>query len=700
MHHPWNIPFLCLLLITLLLLLLKRKPFLLVCVTLCLWSQAFLNQGHLSDGIFRGNIVLKGLWWKGEYDWRIHAQTSTGHPLILSLRTSEDPSSLWGAGARLRVTGEVDTPPPPSFVRWPSTPPHYLRVKSRRLIQDEGHVWWHPLAAPLRWNDWLSRNLRRYESFYPEACGLVQALALGRIWEMEEASIRIFRRSGLMHLLAISGFHVGLLAGILILLALPFRPPPRIAAMGTIVLFFGYIIFTGFRPSVTRAGLMVILYAGSILFRRPLSLPGALAGSLIFSAVLFPETVLLPGFVFTYVATGFIFLLWQGGPVIVESLRTAFCLPICLMPLQGYYFTSITLLSGLLTPFLGLALYLLLPLSLLASLTPGLILPILQVPAVWMHKILDNAASSFLGGYRIPAPSIPITLLAMGGILLLLVLRRDRPFRPLAIAALWLILTGIPVSPKPFVLGVDVGEGLAMAFSDCGEAMLIDTGRGPVNHSLLPVLLEHGIAGLNVLVLTHPDVDHTGAVEGLLHEIPVGSIFLSASRDPGWSDIRSLALQHQIPLRYLSRGDRFSLGSWEVEALWPPGLDPALVGNEGSLVLRVAGSLSVLVAADLPADLEPCILPGLPRTELLQVGHHGSKTSTSLEWLEAIDPGIAYIPVGRRNPFSHPNQNVLSRLRQRGALILRSDWHGTVYVSRSSILTISSSRAFRSLTSW
>jgi competence protein ComEC len=253
---------------------------------------------------------------------------------------------------------------------------------------------------------------------------------------------------------------------------------------------------------------------------------------------------------------------------------------------------------------------------------------------------------------------------------------------------------------------LDVGQGDALLLrSPKGRWILVDA--GPKTESfdagarvVLPYLRRRGVTNLDLLVLTHPDMDHVGGAGAILREFPVRGVL-----DPGMAvgtevflDVLDGARASGVPWTVGTAGDSLDLDGIALRILWPrrvengpprePDLDLAdLLAEEGangvSVVLEVRyGAFSALLTGDAPAAVEADLLPRVlsPRVQVLKVGHHGSRTSTSPELLERVAPDLAVISVGRRNRFGHPHAEVVRRLEAEGARVLRTDQHGIVSI--------------------
>ncbi|NIP57561.1 MAG: MBL fold metallo-hydrolase [Gemmatimonadetes bacterium] len=244
---------------------------------------------------------------------------------------------------------------------------------------------------------------------------------------------------------------------------------------------------------------------------------------------------------------------------------------------------------------------------------------------------------------------------------------------------------------------LSVGQGDAVALrSPAGRWILVDAGPRSGSFDagarrVVPWLRRRGVGRLEALILTHPDLDHLGGAPAVLSSLEVGGVL-----DPGVADPRvpfgealEAARRREVGWWGADPGRTLFLDGVEVRVLHagppPPGaaVDPrGSESNAHSVVLLVSyGGFRALLTGDAPAAVEGWIVRDLGGSvDLLKVGHHGSRTSTSLKLLEAARPELAVISVGWRNRFGHPHRVVLDRLRGIGARILRTDLHGTVIV--------------------
>lgn len=222
---------------------------------------------------------------------------------------------------------------------------------------------------------------------------------------------------------------------------------------------------------------------------------------------------------------------------------------------------------------------------------------------------------------------------------------------------------------------LDVGQGLAVLARDGDATLLIDA--GPRDGAVLPALGRAGVNDLDALLLTHNDLDHTGGLEDLLDRIDVDAVYAEAST------AQQYANRHE-EVQGLDIGDQLTVGNITVEVLAPPVAtrDYRLASdNDASLVLMVSvGERRILVTGDIEAGGEAWLLrSGLALSaDVLVVPHHGSNTSSTTEFIEAVAPAVAVIPVGT-NSYGHPHPDVLERYAADPAIaVYHTDEDGAV----------------------
>ncbi len=601
-------------------------------------------------------------------------------------------------GTRLRARGYLARSA--GFANRVASPPGpwRLRVKSRVLMAvEEGPGWLARLSGRLR--EWVERAAARAGSAGP-GTALARAFVLGDATDLPEVWRRGLRVTGLSHLLSVSGVHVALVAGAVLLLGswLP-RTARLLLAAAAIAL---YLLLVGPLPALVRAAVMGLLAVAALLAERPPASANALGWAVILLVLTRPETVLQPSFQLSVAATAGLLLL--GPPLAARwtllpgwlgrSLATTVAAQIATLPLALPLFHLLTpaapLANLLALPWAAVALVACLVWTGLAVAWPaaaGWVLPALDLLALPLGLPGEASWTAHLGWPLLA--SAPVAALAAVGVTLLLLRARPRMAGALLllIVVVWAGWRAVRSERGAEVILIDVGQGDAILLRDGPRAMLVDGGgwrRGDLGgRVLLPALLGEGLRSLDAIVLTHPDRDHCRGLVDLTAYIAIREVWMSPGWDPESCAGELLALPGLRP-RFLSRGDSARLGRWRLAVLHPERGETRGDDNERSLVLRAeVHGRSALLTGDLGAWGERRLLdlpPELVRCDLLKVGHHGSRSSSTEDFLEVAAPRLALVSAGPGNVFRHPAPETLERLAERGARTLRTDRDGLLRV--------------------
>ncbi len=596
----------------------------------------------------------------------------------------------------------------------PARPPAFrMRIKSARFLTVD-----RPAGEVLRRASDLRRHLQELLERGGEARSLtlVRALVLGDRSRLPKSWTQALRRSGLAHLLAVSGLHVGLVALLLLLAAAPLPTRLRLLAAGLGIVV--YLLVLGPRPSVLRAAAMGLLGLLALACERPPQVANALACGVALLVLWEPATVADLSFQLSVAATAGILTLatlwdarWRsvrqpsreatwgagaGGGWLRRSLAVSIAAQVATLPwiltLSGGFHPLAPLLNLVAIPYLGLflfAAFLWLAIAAGSSSAAAWLLPLLEglaAPVAGLASVAPSAA--FFRPLRIDA--VTAWLLAIG---LAWGLGRPRLLGRGAVVLALLLATGSapPESRGPVELAmIDVGQGEAILIRDGPRVALVDGGgwrSGDLGGRILvPVLAAAGVHRLDAVVLTHPDVDHCGGLVDVARYLPVGELWMG----PGWSDhpcAAELLVTPGIRWRSVSGGDERSLGRWRLTVLHPPsgagaGASARRRGrNDRSLVIaaEVFGR-RVLLTGDVGSEAERRLLKAGAdlRADVLKVAHHGSKTSTTPAFLRAVAPRLALISAGVANPYGHPAPAVVERLAAAGVVVLRTDRSGLI----------------------
>jgi competence protein ComEC len=547
--------------------------------------------------------------------------------------------------------------------------------------------------------------------------GVLAALAVGDQAAIDPALWTLFNATGVGHLMSISGLHVTMVgalgaiavglawrAPVLARLGLHARVPAPVARrVAAVAVAFGYAALAGWGVPARRTCFMLATGVLLLATGRTASVVAAVGAAAAAIVALDPWAPLAAGFWLSFGAV--VAIVWAGaggctregrvGAALRDAARTQWAASLALLPLGAWFFASASavgpLANALAIPLVGLVVT---PLA-LAGGAIGLASPAvaswLVVPAASLLDallvVLDAMAGWPGATLAIPTPGLAALGVACAGCALLLA-PRGVPRRALGTLALLPLATATLDRPAPGELrltALDVGQGTAAVVQVGDRTLVYDAGPtlGPHldagGRTLAPWLRATGVRRVDLLVVSHLDDDHSGGARSLMRAIRVDAL---ASSLPDGHPIVAAA----PAARRCARGDRWTWGEAEFEWLHPADPpEPARRSptNAASCVLRVrhpAGT--VLLAGDVEAPQERRLVElfgdaGLA-ADVLLVPHHGSATSSTEAFLDAVRPRWAIVQAAYRSRFGHPHPRVVERYARRGVELLRSDAHGAV----------------------
>ncbi|MBH2056280.1 DNA internalization-related competence protein ComEC/Rec2 [Neisseria meningitidis] len=532
------------------------------------------------------------------------------------------------------------------------------------------------------WRSRISRNWQQADADggLSDGIGLMRALSVGEQSALRPELWQAFRPLGLTHLVSISGLHVTMVAVMFAWLAkrllacsprLPARPRVWVLAAGCAGALF-YALLAGFSVPTQRSVLMLAAFAWA--WRRGRLSAWATWWQALAAVLLFdPLAVLGVG---TWLSFGLVAaLIWACSGRLHEgkrqtALRGQWAASVLSLVLLGYLFASLPLVSPLVNavaiPWFS---WVLTPLALLGSVVP--FAPLQQLGAflaeytlrflVWLADVSPE--------FAVASAPLPLLVLAVCAALLLL-LPRGLGLRPWAV----LLLAGFVFYRSPGVpeneVAVtvwDAGQGLSVSVQTANHHLLFDTGTAAAAQmGIVPSLNASGIRYLDYLVLSHHDSDHDGGFQAV-GKIPNGGIY--AGQPEFYEEARHCAEQ------------RWQWDGVDFEFLMPS--ERKNIDDNGkSCVLRVvAGGAALLVTGDLDTKGEESLVGkygGNLYSQVLVLGHHGSNTSSSGVFLNAVSPEYAVASSGYANAYKHPTEAVQNRVRAHGIKLLRTDLSGAL----------------------
>ncbi len=613
-------------------------------------------------------------------------------------------------------------------VRWPSRPNvragHTVRLDGRWIASQGwgGHpegtfvvkrvldISGRPATAA-RLRGWITETA---EARFGARAPLVDALVLGRRGTMDPDLKDAFARSGLVHLLSISGFHVGLIMAWLVLLLRAMRVPRiRAHVLGASAAAV-YVAFLGWPAPATRAAALGLLLAVCLWRQRRVQPTPLLAVTCLAVMLLDPWAIRdLGGWLSAASLWGATMLSrWSGRSVSramwARTLFGSIGATLAAAPLTAYALGTVAL-AGIVLNFAGI------PLAALA--VPGILLTLLFAavapPLAEMMAAGSGVTLALLErlawyGARIPGGAIAMepSGWALGFWLVVLaatawaisggmVLRTVRIRAALALASLCWLWVGI-FQMRMRVEGrgqltlffLRIGQGDAAAIrTPLGRWVLVDAGPAGVGRDagrrvVAPFLARHGARSLAAVIVSHAHADHLGGVGSVLDRVPASGVI-----EPGWPvrDSLYLALLDRVEgtgaaWRPGRAGDTWQLDGVRFSVLHP---DTTWSGwgedlNEDSVVLLVEyGRFRAVFTGDAGTPVEGRLRGRVGKVDVLKAGHHGSRTATGAEWLRELDPRAVVVSAGI-NRYGHPSPEALRRIAASGADLWRTDRDGTI----------------------
>ena len=537
--------------------------------------------------------------------------------------------------------------------------------------------------------------------------GILVALAVGDQASISSTQWQLFTRTGINHLMSISGLHITMLSGLFFALTywlwrrnarltLHF-PARKAAALVGLLAALCYALVSGFEIPAQRTLYMLATFAAMLMLSRNVAASQMLAAALMVVLLADPWAVLAPGFWLSFGAVMLIFYVTANRLEQPHWLRAygvvQWAMMVGLIPSLLALFQQLSLVSPLANALaIPLVSFVVVPLTLLGAL-PQLdwILPLAyQALALCMGYLqwLDQLPVAVWTQHAPPSWSIALGVLGAAWMLA----PRGFPLRTMGVILLLPMFVVTPVTPAlntARILIFDVGQGLAVAVQTAQHTLLFDTGpdfsgeADSGNRILVPSLRALGITKLDGLILSHGDLDHVG-----------GTASVRQAFEASWIKT-SIPAEHELlggapAVLPCLDGDR-----WEWEGVTFEILHPAVANASGNIhnndlscVLRISiGTQHVLLVGDIERASETRLLAThrdqLPAT-LLVAPHHGSKSSSTPDFVAAVAPRHVVFTSGYRNRFHHPHPTVVARYAKSGAQLLRSDTDGAILVEMDS----------------
>ena len=619
----------------------------------------------------------------------------------------------------------------------------YVRPAGGQRIAAAPEWWQSPGAAIDNLRATIREKLQHTLSDKAYA-GVIVALVVGDQRAIDQKDWDVFAKTGIGHLVSISGLHITMIAALVAALfhwgwrhsffthaALPLRlPAQKAAVVAGFIAAWCYVALAGFGIPAQRTLLMLGVASAALCSDRTPSVSQVLAIALIVVLLADPWSVLWPGFWLSFVAIACILFASVGRargatPAILPTqpqmldgrlaslwaaAHTQWVVTLGLLPLTLVWFAQVSLISPLANAVaIPLVSFAVTPLSLLGSVMPapcaGFLLSTAHALLAWLADWLRWLAAADWALWQAPQPGWGVFALATVGVLWALG-PRGWPLRWAGLLAPLPLLLAQPEAPSRgfWVTAFDIGQGNALLVETPNHRLLYDSGPAFSAESdggsrvLLPYLRARGIHSLDALMISHSDQDHSGGARSLWEGVRVG--WLSSS----------LSAAHPLlagsPPHVACRTGQ----SWEWDGVRFEVLHPtadtlndrkrfAVRPNALSCTLKISyRERAVLLTGDIEAPQERALLErarSALHADVLLAPHHGSGTSSTAEFLDAVRPSVAIFQVGYRNRYRHPKGEVMDRYQARDILPLRTDQSGAVRIEVDETLRIQRYRCER-----
>ncbi|MBD3109983.1 DNA internalization-related competence protein ComEC/Rec2 [Bacillus sp. AGMB 02131] len=568
----------------------------------------------------------------------------------------------------------------------------------------------------------LNGLLHLDQRFPEEAKAFAAALLFGESGWIDDDTYDAYKKLSLVHILAISGMHVGIISGAFFYLGIRLGMTREMTKIALIALLPVYCLIAGGAPSVVRACLMVMLVLLLSLCKRKLS--PVIIVCIVFMLLLLYNPLYLfhVGFQLSFFIT-FALLMsvkllqyFQTSNIIIQSLAVTILCQLCSMPFILFYFYEFSLWGFMLNViYIPIYTFILMPLTFVVF-----FLSVIQAPFSSSLISALEFAFTFVNKIAVSVSNLPLTSVSLGKpsfwfFLLLIALtianfsffeqgQRKKSMLALIACVLALVLFYHQeyFSFKGEIVFIDVGQGdsILIKLQYGRGTYLIDTGGvmhfereewqerksmyDPGEKIVVPYLKSIGITSIDKLIITHDDADHMGGGLAVLQHLAVKEIVIAETLKEEFieTDFIAYARHNKIPVTAMKAGDGWKIGDSRFFILHPH--EKMSDSNENSLVLLAEiNGLKWLFTGDIGEEGELTLMKQYPnlKADVLKVGHHGSKTSSSPAFLDHIEAKVAVISAGYNNRFGHPHADVLSALSERNMRVYRTDEQGAIAYS-------------------
>ncbi|MBD8069217.1 DNA internalization-related competence protein ComEC/Rec2 [Bacillus sp. PS06] len=631
-----------------------------------------------------------------------------------------DELSFLTVGDQCKLSGELTAPSPAknpnSFdyqqylnrkeIHWILVPTNWLVTECRKG-EEKG------ITSVLQLRE---QGIRKVGSIYPDDVkGIIQALLFGERKQIEEEILLGYQSLGVVHLLAISGLHVGFITSMLFYLLIRLGIS-RERSIFLLLLFLPfYVVIAGASPSVLRACLMTGLVLISAKSKHRFSSLDAISIACGLLLMNHPFLLFEVGFQLSFIVSFSLIMssnmILKQGSVIMSLIKVSMIAQISGLPVVLFNFYEISLISlPLNILFVPLYSLVFLPLTITSFVTSCLFEPLGMVPSFILIHLLrytnnftiwvnEHANISLTFG----RPNLFILIFYILSLFYLFISweRQKKLYQAVTLFALVCIFHYISPYLNPYgeVTIIDIGQGdtIYIELPYRKKIYLIDAAEivrfereswrkrestfSVSNDVIVPFLKSKGVRSIDQLIITHGDYDHMGGAIDLMEQIHTKNLMLGEgnSEKEIEKDLISYANNQSIKINTVGTGDWWLVDDYSFYILSPDG-SKSNANNQSIVIYTELGGVRWLFTGDLEVEGERALVSRFPKLEvdILKVGHHGSNTSTTAPFLDQLNPKIGLISVGENNRYNHPHPELINRLKSANMKIYRTDLNGAI----------------------
>lgn len=669
-----------------------------------------------TETLFQGTVKTKPQLTTSERDWSFQLQLDQGEKIQLFYPNDKAVGVPALMNNRCTFKGELKKPSsaknPYAFdyktylyeqnIHW------FIRVTEEQFYCEADDNYWRNILHKAR-NRGIDQLVRRDD---PETAALMAALVFGDRLYMNEEKITQYRELGILHLLAVSGIHVGFVTFALFIFLYRIGISREWSSVLVFCFLPFYIFIAGGSPSVLRASLMCMIFLVIVALNWKIKAVDVVAVVALLLLIVNPFYIYHLGFQLSFL-TSFSLLLstsfFKGQSHTLIILKVTGTAQLISLPLTLYHSFELSLFSLpmnlLFIPFISLFV---LPLSFMTVIFQK-VYPVISEFSYWlvsnslliMDEVLSIASSPNWSVVVMGRPSeLMLWGMSMVIVLSFLLFEKKRRFIAIALTTSVLLLQwGLPYfNGNAYVTMLDVGQGDAIVIELPYRkgVYLIDTGgvvqwgdnerdfsesSGPGKYVIEPFLKGKGIAKINQLILTHGHIDHLGEAYYLSNKFAVQSV-LYPKGIPVPKDamlILEYLVKNDVPVSTVEKGQSWKESGDSFYILHPEE-NEGDENNRSIVLLASLKGVQFLFTGDLEESGEKQILTNYPNisVDVLKVAHHGSKNSTTQSFIDQFSPQVGLISAGKNNQFGHPHSEVIDRLKNKEMVIFRTDQQGAI----------------------